>query len=193
MNSPINRRRAQPVFSPINKTDTTSTPMEKAMTTEVTPTAPEIEASKTNDEVNTAQILLGRLKEAGIEQISRKQWLALRKVAALQIDPNTAEVMWVYADALIYTCGAIGIPEREFYARSPGSEEWVRFRDLLPPVRSQLIKKHFPDFRERDLATGTSAEEYEAGRRAAARHQGRSATVQETSGGRGDHASEACL
>ena len=34
------------------------------------------------------------------DQMSVEQWLAIRKEAGLKIDPETAEVMWTYAQTL---------------------------------------------------------------------------------------------
>ena len=69
-------------------------------------------------------------------------WLAVRKEAAKQIDPNTAEVFWEY--------GPIGDPygllppleesdaDRHYFARAPGSEVWVSFDDLPDEVCQAL-------------------------------------------------------
>lgn len=90
----------------------------------------------------TAQSLLRMLRKVGISDITRKQWLAIRKVPGSQIDPNTAEVMSMYRDTLFYCNGIMGVPEREYFARPPGSDEWVRFCDLPDPTRQALCKKH---------------------------------------------------
>ena len=36
--------------------------------------------------------------QATVEDMTVGQWLEIRKEAALQIDPETAEVMWTYAN-----------------------------------------------------------------------------------------------
>jgi hypothetical protein len=81
-------------------------------------------------------------------QMTVEQWLALRKEAGLKIDPETAEVMWVYAQTLdpygVYPdlpeeCQQVG---REYFARSPGSDIWVCFDDLPKTVHDALWKKH---------------------------------------------------
>jgi hypothetical protein len=77
-----------------------------------------------------------------------EQWLAIRKEAGLHIDPNTAEVMWKYALTIdpygVYpgsedTCGQVG---REYFARAPGSNVWVRFGDLPKATGDLLWEKH---------------------------------------------------
>jgi len=77
-----------------------------------------------------------------------KNWLAIRKEAGLHIDPETAEVEWIYA----LTLDPYGIypelPEeyrqvgREYFARSPGSDVWVEFGDLPEATRAALWKRH---------------------------------------------------
>jgi hypothetical protein len=72
------------------------------------------------------------------------QWLAIRKKAGSTIDPETAEVMWVYAQTLDpygvhpnlpEDCQSIG---REYFARSPESDVWVWFVDLSCETRERL-------------------------------------------------------
>jgi hypothetical protein len=81
-------------------------------------------------------------------QMTKEQWLALRKEAALKIDPETAEVEWTYAQTLDpygvdpelpEECSQVG---REYFARSPGSDIWVWFGDLPDPTRHALWEKH---------------------------------------------------
>jgi hypothetical protein len=70
------------------------------------------------------------------DEMTVEEWLAIRKEAGLQIDPETAEVCWKYA----LTLDPYGIypplPEeyqqvgREYFARSPRSDIWVDFGDL---------------------------------------------------------------
>jgi hypothetical protein len=77
-----------------------------------------------------------------------EQWLALRDEAGLKIDPETAEVSWKHASAL----DAYGIyPDLPrdyeqirpaFFARSPGSDIWVHFRDLPHETREALWERH---------------------------------------------------
>jgi hypothetical protein len=83
-----------------------------------------------------------------IEEGAIKRWLALRKEAALQIDPETAEVDWTYAQTLDPYGVEPDLPEefwqvgRAYFARSPGSEVWVWFGDLPEKIRDALWKKH---------------------------------------------------
>src|SRR5262245_23428882 len=81
------------------------------------------------------------------DQMSVEQWLAIRKEAGLKIDPETAEVMWTYAQTLdpygVYSdlpaeWDCVG---RECFARSPGSDIWVSFHDLPKTVRDDLWKR----------------------------------------------------
>jgi hypothetical protein len=79
---------------------------------------------------------------------AREAWLAIRREAGLKIDPETAEVLWIYA----HTLDPYGIypdlpPEdqqvgREYFARSPGSDVWVEFGDLPKATEDALWKKH---------------------------------------------------
>ena len=71
------------------------------------------------------------VKNVAAAQMTVEEWLAIRKEAALHIDPETAEVTWIYAQ----TVDPYGVhPEppdeywqvgREYFARSPGSDVWV--------------------------------------------------------------------
>jgi hypothetical protein len=80
--------------------------------------------------------------------LSVERWLCIRRQAAAHIDPETAEVMWVYA----YTFDPYGVdadlaPElrqvgREYFARAPGSDIWVWFGDLGDNVRQRLWAMH---------------------------------------------------
>ena len=86
--------------------------------------------------------------------MEQKSWLAVRKEAALEIDPETAEVDWWYAQ----TVDPYGIhpapPEEswqvgpEYFARSHGSEVWVWFGDLpgsLRPLEEEVRRDGIPD------------------------------------------------
>ena len=78
----------------------------------------------------------------------RKSWLTIRKEAALEIDPETADVDWDYAQTLDPYGVDPELPEeyqqigREYFARSPGSDVWVWFGDLPDATREALWKKH---------------------------------------------------
>ena len=86
-----------------------------------------------------------------------ERWLAIRKEEALRIDPETAEVYWTYAQTLdpYGVFDEWELPEefdqigREYFARAPGSDIWVAFRDLpretLDRLRGRPRRKHaFP-------------------------------------------------
>lgn len=79
----------------------------------------------------------------------REQWLAIRKEAGLKIDPETAAVDWdltqvgdpygVYPDLQREKGYRF---ETSYFARAPGSDVWVEFRDLPEATRDALLKKH---------------------------------------------------
>ena len=77
------------------------------------------------------------MKEAETDQMTVEQWLAIRKEAALKIDPDTAEVDWTYGLTLDPYGVYPDLPEeyrqvgREYFACSPGSDIWVEL--LRPP------------------------------------------------------------
>jgi hypothetical protein len=82
------------------------------------------------------------------DEIRRKGFLAIRKEAGCKIDPETAEVLWNYAQTLD-PYGVYGeLPEeyrqvgREYFARPPGSDIWVWFGDLPDATRDRLWEKH---------------------------------------------------
>jgi hypothetical protein len=82
------------------------------------------------------------------DQMTVEQWLAIRKQAALKIDPETAEVDWTYAQTLDPYGVDPDLPEeywqvgREYFARSPGSDVWVWFGDLPDATRKALWERH---------------------------------------------------
>ena len=73
---------------------------------------------------------------------------ALRRAVGLQIDPETAEVEWIYAQTLDPYGDEPDLPEeyqqvgREYFARSPGSDVWVCFIDLPKATSDALWEKH---------------------------------------------------
>ncbi len=76
-------------------------------------------------------------------RMAKEQYLAVRKEAALKIDPKTAEVFSDYVQTLD-PYEMRDLPEdypqrgREYFARSPGSDVWVWFGDLPAAVRDRL-------------------------------------------------------
>ena len=83
-----------------------------------------------------------------LEEFNIQRWLASRKEAGLKINPETAEVTWVFALTLdpygVYSdlpeeCQQIG---REYFARSPQSDIWVCFKDLPEQTRSAIWERH---------------------------------------------------
>ena len=85
---------------------------------------------------------------AGDDEMSVEQWLAIRKEAGLQIDPETAEVYWDYGHPfdpyavdpdLPQECQQVG---RVYFACSPDSDIWVCSYDLPDTTRVALRGKH---------------------------------------------------
>jgi hypothetical protein len=76
-----------------------------------------------------------------------KEWLAICKAEGLNIDPETAEVDWDYAQTLDPYGVYPDLPEewqqigREYFARSPGSDIWVEFGDLPKKTRDALWER----------------------------------------------------
>ena len=88
------------------------------------------------------------MKKQSAEQIKVKKWLAIRKEASRNIDPETAEVLWAYGQVLDpygidpelpEDCREVG---RNYFARSLGSDTWVWFGDLPTAIRDALWEKH---------------------------------------------------
>jgi hypothetical protein len=79
-------------------------------------------------------------------QTTKEQWLAIRKEAAVKIDPETAEVFWEYG-SVSDPYGLYDLTDEEdnigrnYFARSPQSEVWVEFHDLPAPTRDRLWAK----------------------------------------------------
>jgi hypothetical protein len=106
----------------------------------------------TSDELNCWELFGETTEEKEIERV--KQWLAVRKEAALHIDPATAEVVWEYGQTfdpyLVRYLPPDYRPlharydqvERCFFARSPGSDVWVSFDDLPDATRDALRDEH---------------------------------------------------
>ena len=82
-----------------------------------------------------------------------EQWRAIRREAALQIDPETAEVMWTYGNI----CDPYGVhPDcqecigRVYFAHPSGSDVWVCFYDLPDATvkalrEEQELRRAFPE------------------------------------------------
>ena len=75
-------------------------------------------------------------KDVPTVEVTVKYLQALRQAVGLHIDPETAEVDWIYAQALDPYGNHPNLPEelqqvgREYFARSPGSDVWILFYDL---------------------------------------------------------------
>lgn len=81
-------------------------------------------------------------------EVAVKYLDGLRKAVGLHVDPETAEVTWIYAQTLDPYGDYPNLPEeyqqvgREYFARSPESDIWVSFDDLPDATREALWKKH---------------------------------------------------
>ncbi len=80
-------------------------------------------------------------------EVTVKYLKALRQAVGLHIDPETAEVDWIYAQTLDPYGDHPDLPEeyqqvgREYFARSPGANVWISFGDLPEASRDALWKK----------------------------------------------------
>jgi hypothetical protein len=110
---------------------------------------PDIEADQMTEE--QLLVILERrateIQRQSGDQMTVKQWLAIRKEAGLKIDPETAEATWIYA----YEFDPYGVYpdlpgfwqqiDRVYFARSPGSDVWVHFDDLPDTTRDALRER----------------------------------------------------
>ena len=82
------------------------------------------------------------------DQLTVEAWLQIRKEAALEIDPKTAEVDWIYGQTLDPYGVIDDLPEeyqqigREYFARAPDSDIWVWFGDLPDAIQERLWELH---------------------------------------------------
>ena len=73
-----------------------------------------------------------------------ENWLALRKLEALRIDPETAEVNWSWGEIMDPYGVDPDLPEelrclgRVYFARRPAGDTWVCFYDLSDESRERL-------------------------------------------------------
>jgi hypothetical protein len=80
--------------------------------------------------------------------IRQDLWLALRKIAGQQIDPDTAEVFCTYGLTLdpygVYPDLPVEYRQvgPEYFARAPGTEVWVSFDDLPKETLDHLRARH---------------------------------------------------
>jgi hypothetical protein len=83
---------------------------------------------------------------AQMEKPGAKEWLASRKKAGQEIDPETAEVICRYVHLADPYGVCADFPEeldffsRVFFARSPNSDIWVRFDDLPKATVERLMQ-----------------------------------------------------
>jgi hypothetical protein len=102
----------------------------------------EIALFATVDEAMVAEI---RAEEAAKEQ-KIQEWLAVRKEAARQIDPETAEVFWEHGN-IADPYGVLRLPPeyecigRCHFARAARSDIWVSFYHLTDATRERLWER----------------------------------------------------
>jgi hypothetical protein len=81
------------------------------------------------------------------DEISYRQWRAIRVKAGLTIDPQTAEVYWQHAQIMDPYGVGLDLHEeaqnigRVFFARSRESNIWVAFEDLPDAKRAALWER----------------------------------------------------
>jgi hypothetical protein len=74
-------------------------------------------------------------------------FLSRKREAGRKIDPETAEIEWFHGQSLDPYHLGIEIPdemwqiERHYFARAPGSDEWVDFGDLPDETREALWRR----------------------------------------------------
>jgi len=101
---------------------------------------------KNNNNMETAEAAPKAAETAKLGGQSEEEWLAIRKKAGRKINPETAEVMWRYGYALDpYGIGsrfssAFQQLQRNYFARSPGSDIWVFFT-ICQPLLGMLCGK----------------------------------------------------
>jgi hypothetical protein len=89
-----------------------------------------------------------RINDVPTVEVTVEYLEALRKEVGRHIDPDTAEVDWVYAQVLDPYGDARDLPEqfqqvgRDYFARSPGSNLWIWFHDLPDAIADRLLEKH---------------------------------------------------
>jgi hypothetical protein len=77
-----------------------------------------------------------------------KEFRSIRKQAAQHIDPETAEVEWIYVQITDPYGIDPDLPEvmqqvgRGYFARAPGSDIWVWFGDLPEATSTALWERH---------------------------------------------------
>ena len=63
----------------------------------------------------------------------------------MRINPETAEVMWIYARKLECCVDGQGDAWKKYFARAPGSDEWISFDDLPDEISMALGDKYYED------------------------------------------------
>jgi hypothetical protein len=101
-----------------------------------------------NEEKTVDKMDLSQTAKKPTVGVTVKYLDALRKAVGLQMDPETAEVEWIYAQTLNPYGDDLDLPEeyqqvgREYFARSPGSDLWINFGHLPEATQTKLWEKH---------------------------------------------------
>jgi hypothetical protein len=138
----IQRTRTNTVTSSINinNAQTNLNSSEENMTVSEIPAAPRAEGSNS---INPEYMIDKILEKLGL--LTSEQWTLIRRVAGLQIDPETAEVLRLYERQLIFDEGNeanVGTVDLDWFARNPGSDELVWVRDLPKATVDRLHERH---------------------------------------------------
>ena len=92
-------------------------------------------------------VLNGRVNRDCISEAEYNKRMEERRAAGLLIDPSTAETFWISENFFdVYSDGLPLFPQeilisRKSFARAPGSDIWVCFRDLPDATREAIWKR----------------------------------------------------
>ena len=119
---PNNIHRA--MTTPIDNTDTVPNQMENAMHNRdsISISVP-LKPWAANAGRILSALLHGGRKVSEEVRITPSQWKLIRMAAGLEINQETAEVMWMYESVLADEEGDLGRPFQCYYARNPGSDK----------------------------------------------------------------------
>jgi hypothetical protein len=101
-----------------------------------------------SDEEKTTANLPDSPDVAPTVKVRREYLRALRKAVGLHINPETAEVTWIYGQTLDPYGDEPNVPDeywqvgREYFARSPGSNVWINFSDLPKATETKLWERY---------------------------------------------------
>ncbi|MGA7787237.1 MAG: hypothetical protein WCA56_03615 [Xanthobacteraceae bacterium] len=144
------KKTATAMRNTIHDTATVLNPMEQAMTISNETIAPsDVRESKARNEKNVIANLLEDLENArklkgedDPSAITQEEWEVILRAAGLQVHAETAELIFVYSlDRFGYDDGRGGVYP-DYFARNPGSDEWIPLFDLPDATQDALIEMH---------------------------------------------------